>query len=153
MAFDPPQILAGAALLPAPFSARFKYTDADERNYVVQTVKLAAKDRTRIHLLADDAVNSYGFVALTLAVSDNKPSLVIDYLFTSQQYRGVSFPELGGKISDYLIGFTIQVASMLRQPVPLRFIALQAATQELESFYHKRAFMKLDATHWMFLRF
>lgn len=153
MVFEPPQILAGSALFSASFSARFEYSDADERNYVVQTAKLATKDRTRIHLLADGAGNSYGFVALSLAVSENKPSLVIDYLFTSHQYRGVSYADLGGKISDYLLGFTIQIASMLRQPVPLRFIALQPATPELEQFYHKRSFLKLDATHWMFLRF
>jgi hypothetical protein len=103
--------------------------------------------------LADDAAKSYGFVALSLAVSQNRPSLVIDYLFTSHQHRGVIFEDVGGKISDYLLGFTIQVALMFRQQVPLRFIALQPATPELEKFYRRRSFLKLDATHWMFLRF
>lgn len=138
---------------PASFSARFSYANADERNYVVRTVKLAANDRTRIHLLADDAGDSYGFVALSLALFENRPSLIIDCLFTSLQYRSLGFPEIGGKISDFFIGYSIQIASTLRQPVPLRFIALQAATPELEVFYSKRDFMKLDSTHWMFLRF
>jgi len=149
----PPLILSRPSLSPAPFSARFSYSDADERNYVVQMVKLAAKDRTRIHLLTDDTGKSCGFVALSLTISENKPSLTIDYLFTSLQYRGLCFPEIGGKISDFFICYAIQIASMLRQQVPLRFIALQAATPKLESFYSKRAFIKLDSTHWMFLRF
>ncbi|ANA41740.1 hypothetical protein A2G06_16490 (plasmid) [Geobacter anodireducens] len=120
---------------------------------MVQTVKLAAKDRTRIHLLGDDAGNSYGFVALSLSSFENKPSLVIDYLFTSQQYRGIPFPDIGGKIADFLIGYSIQTASMLKVTVPLRFIALQAANAELEEFYTRRGFHKIDSTHWMFLRF
>jgi hypothetical protein len=153
LAFKPPLILSRPQLSPAPFAARFSYSDADERNYVVQTVKLAANDRTRIHFLEDDDGDSYGFVALSLAVFENKPSLIIDYMFTSLQYRGLGFPEIGGKISDFFIGYSIQIASTLRQPVPLRFIALQAATPELEVFYGKRDFMKLDSTHWMFLRF
>jgi hypothetical protein len=153
LAFQPPLILARPKLSPAPFTARFDYLDSDERNYVVQTAKFAGKDRTRIHLLTDDNGVSYGFAALSLAVFENRPSLLIDYLFTSHQYRGVFYPELGSKISDYFIGYSIEIASTIRPKVPLRYIVLQAATPKLEVFYQKRGFMKLDSTHWMFLRF
>lgn len=145
--------MSDATLRPGPFSSRFAYTDNDERNYVVQVVKLASNDRTRIHLLADEDRKSYGFIALSIDVSDNRPSLVIDYLFTSLQHRGVIFSDLGAKISDYLIGYSVQIAELFRQSVPLRYISLHPATLELDLFYRKRGFTKLDSTDWLFLRF
>ena len=71
MAFVPLQILSGTALRPASFTARFDYADSDERNYAAQVAKLAARDRFRVHLLADDAGNSYGFVALSVSETEN----------------------------------------------------------------------------------
>lgn len=102
--------------------------------------------------MADDGGNSYGFIALSLDVSDNRPSLVIDYLFTSLQHRGITFSDLGAKISDYLIGYSVQLAELFRESVPLRYISLHPATLELDTFYRKRGFTKLDATQWLFLR-
>ncbi len=147
------QIVSGAALLPGSFTRRFTYADGDERDFVAQVATLAKRDRHRIHLLADDSGKDYGFVALSVSETDNKPSLVIDFLFTSLPYRGTILPELNMKISDYLIGYSIQVATRLSETVPIRYIALQPATVELLAFYNRRGFKKLDSTDWMFLRF
>jgi hypothetical protein len=68
------------------------------RQYVRQVAKLALSRKTRIHLLANDANIPHGFTALSLSHLLEQSFLVVDYLFTSREYRGISFDDLGMKI-------------------------------------------------------
>ena len=89
--------LSGATISPGSFSKRFQYADDSERQYVIKMAKLASKERTRIHLLSDTSGNDYGFVALSFSSFDrsfNRSSIVIDYIFTSNQFRGLKFPSM-----------------------------------------------------------
>lgn len=146
---------AGAALFPGSFSKRFQYADDIERQYVVKFAKLAQKDRTRIHLLADSAGKSYGFVALSFSSFDRnfkRTSIVIDYIFTSMQYRGRQITGLDNmKVFEYLLSFTFQSAITIQKTIPIRFVALQPATDRLAAYYSRIDFKPFDDSDWMFL--
>ena len=115
--------------------------------------KRAGKNKTRIHRLTDDQGVQYGFIALSVAVSNDKPCLVIDYLFVSQPYRGINYPVLENKtIAGILIGFADQVATEADQNFPLRYIALVPANEKLEAYYANLGFRKLDSTNFMYLK-
>jgi len=147
--------LSGAVLSPGSFLKRFQYADDSERQYVVKMAKLARKERTRIHLLSDTSGNDYGFVALSFSSFDrsfNRSSLVIDYIFTSKQFRGQTFPELdNAKVFENLLGFTFQSALSIQKIIPLRFIALQPAHDRLAAYYQKLDFKPVENSDWMFL--
>lgn len=127
----------GATLAPGPFLARFQYLRrALEIKQVKEAASLAAADQVRIHLLTDSGHNNYGFIAINIAMYNNLPSVIISYLFTSAQYRGVPIPDLDGmKVSEYLTGWLIRSATEIRATVPLRYIALLPADDKLVSFY------------------
>ena len=147
--------LSGASAYPGSLSKRFQYADDTERQYVVKTAKLAARQKTRIHLLSDTSGNDYGFVALSISSFDrsyNRPSIVIDYIFTSQQYRGLMFPELDNTtVFEYLLEFALQSALSIQEIAPLRFIALQPANDRLAAYYQKKDFKPVNNSDWMFL--
>lgn len=57
---------------------------------------------------------------------------MIDYLFTSKPYRGLRFQELGDtKISEYLVDFAIKTATEIDGKVPIRYVALAPAHDNL----------------------
>jgi len=139
-------------LHPGTFLKKFGYTDDNERQYVRQIAKLAKNHQTRIRLLADTDNTPHGFVALSLSHLLDSPCIVIDYLFTSKQYRGITFQELGMKISERLVDFAISTATEINDKVPIRYIALMTGHDNLVSFYGKWGFRNLDKTGWMYLR-
>lgn len=148
-------MLSGSAVSPGSLSKRFQYADDGERQYVVKTAKLAVREKTRIHLLSDTSGNDYGFVALSISTFDrtyNRPSMIIDYIFTSKQYRGLKFPELDNtSVFENLLEFTFQSALSIQKIIPLRFIALQPAHDRLAAYYQKKDFKPLENSDWMFL--
>ncbi|MEI6205921.1 MAG: hypothetical protein WCP20_03980 [Desulfuromonadales bacterium] len=145
----------GAELSPGSFSKRFQYANDNERQYVMKLVKLAQKDKVRIHILSDSAGNSYGLVALSFSSFDKdfkRTSIVIDYIFTSLQYRGRHFAELGEMtIFEHLLGITYQSAITIKKTIPIRFIALQPASDRLAEYYMRIDFKPFGNTDWMFL--
>ena len=141
----------GLLLLPGKFLPRFQYSGEWERDFAAKTVRIAKKERSRIHLLTDADGNNYGFVAISFEILNNRCSLVINYLFTSSQYRGKYFTDLHGKVSDMLINFVVQTAIEINQTAPVKYISLQPADTKLISFYTKIGFKKLDDTRWMFM--
>jgi len=148
--------LSRASVYPGSLSKRFQYADDGERQYVVKTAKFSTRQKTRIHLLSDTSGNDYGFVALSISSFDqsyNRPSIVIDYIFTSHQYRGRKFPELDNTtVFEYLFEFTLRSALSLQEIVPLRFIALQPAHDRLAAYYQRIGFSFIDTSGWMFMK-
>ena len=145
----------GAELFPGSFAKRFQYADDFERQYVVKLVKFAQRDRVRIHVLVDSAGNSYGFLALSFSSFDKdskRTSIVIDYIFTSLDYRGKSYTNLGNmSVFEHLLGVTYQAAITIKKTVPVRFIALQPASDRLAAYYERADFKPFGNTDWMFL--
>lgn len=140
-------------LHPGTFLKKFDYTDDNERQYVRQVAKLAQTHQARIHLLAGAANVPHGFLALSVSRLQDQPCIVIDYLFTSKPYRGLKFQELGDtKISEYLVDFAIKTATEIDGKVPIRYVALAPAHDNLIPFYEKWGFKSLDKTEWMYLR-
>lgn len=144
-----------ASLTTGGFAAHYLYNPSFDYDYdrVVLVAKRAGKNKTRIHRLTDDQGVQYGFIALSVAVSNDKPCLVIDYLFVSQPYRGINYPVLENKtIAGILIGFADQVATEADQNFPLRYISLVPANEKLEAYYANLGFRKLDSTNFMYLK-
>lgn len=114
--------------------------------------KRAGNNQCRIYVLTNNG-EYYGFVALSLAVFAQVPSVVVDYLFTSLQFRGVEFEDLeSGKVADYLLAFALKSAVTVSEIVPVRFLALIPADETLDAFYRRRGFSKLDSTNWVFTK-
>lgn len=142
-------------LSPGSFSGRYFYSPSFDSDYerVVHIAKRAQREQTRIHRLIDDRGSHYGFIALAIAVSDNKPCIVIDYLFVSQQYRGIRYSEFENrKIADILIGYAWEIATEANRNFPVRYLALVPANDKLEAYYTNLEFCKLDSTNFMYLR-
>jgi len=73
---------------PSSFLRKFLYSNdqTDERGYVAQVINRARNNHCRIHVLFDDEAETfYGFLALSLDVVNNKPALVLEYLFASSR--------------------------------------------------------------------
>ena len=146
---------SSSALSPGTFAGKYLYSASFDSDYdrVVALAKKARKDQTRIHRLIDDDGTHYGFIALSIALSENKPCIVIDYLFVSQQYRGIRYRELENQtIANILIAYAYQLATEANKNYPVRFIALVPANDKLEAYYAALAFSKLDATDFMYLK-
>jgi hypothetical protein len=144
-----------AALSPGTFAKKFFYSPSFDSDYirVVAVAKKAGKDQTRMHCLLDEHSRHYGFIALSITISVKKPCLVIDYLFVSQQYRGICYPELGDQsVADLLIASAYTIASEANKNFPIRYIALVPANDRLEAYYTDLDFCKLDSTDFMYLR-
>jgi hypothetical protein len=144
-----------SALSPGTFTGKYFYDPSFDSDYdrVVAITKGARNDQARIHRLIDDQGSHYGFIALSIAVSENKPCLVINYLFVSQQYRSIRYPELKNKkIADILIGYAYQIATDASINFPVRYLALVPANDKLETYYSALEFFKLDSTNFMYLK-
>lgn len=143
------------ALSPGKFARIYLYDPSFDSDYdrVVQLAKRAEKDQTRIHRLTDDEGRHYGFIALSITVSLNKPCLVIDYIFVSHQYRGAAYAELDGRnIAGFLLGYAYDVAKEANQNYPIRYLALIPANEKLQAYYAALKFCKLDSTDFMYLK-
>jgi hypothetical protein len=142
---------------PKAFFARTSCGDNDEINYCTQVLKRAARNQTRLHLCVTAADNRIsGFVALSAArhkaVVDTS-CIVIDYLFTSSEYRGVAFEELGNKrISEYLIDYSIEIAHEMNSNVPFRYLALYPVHEKLSDLYRALDFKAFDNSGWLFFK-
>lgn len=144
-----------SALSPGAFTGKYFYDSSFDGDYnrVIASAKSARNDQTRIHRLIDDQGSQYGFIAISIAVSENKPCLVINYLFVSQQYRSIRYPELENKkIADILIGYAYQIATEANINFPVRYLALVPANDKLETYYSTLEFCKLDSTNFMYLK-
>ncbi|MEI6705312.1 MAG: hypothetical protein WCL71_17550 [Deltaproteobacteria bacterium] len=131
----------------------FRYTNEDERALVRQVFNLAASKGARVHVLSESNIPC-GFVALSIKNYNKVPSVCIEYIFTSSQYRKVQYPDLGDtplKISEYLLGYAILSALEIGKKVPLRYVFLQLGSDHLERFYSRHGFSEVDNEGWMSL--
>jgi len=140
---------------PGVFAKRYRYSETFDNDYnrVIEIAKQARSDRTRLHVLVDDVGTNYGFIALSIHVSERKPCIIVDYLFSSQQYRSINHPELEGlTVGKFLLGYAYQLAAEANRNYPIRFIALVPANEKLELYYASEGFQKLDSTDFMYLK-
>ena len=137
-------------LAPQSFLKLCEFSDDIERQYVRQFATQAVKGKTRFYLLVERA-KLVGFISLSVATLSELPCIVIDYLFTTRSYRGISVEELGNrKISGFLVDHAILTAISVNSFVPIRFVALLPVHKKLEGYYNSLGFHSLDRTFWMF---
>jgi len=131
----------------------FSYADEHERGIVRQIFALASNKQSRIHVLSNGTTH-IGFVALSVKNYNSVPSVCVDFIFTSSQYRGIKYPELGDtpfKISEYLLGHAILTALDIGKKVDIRYVCLQLGSDHLEKFYSRHGFSEVDNKGWMSL--
>jgi hypothetical protein len=143
------ELRAGGSLL-----RNFTYANQDERNYVEQIFGFARNKNTRVHLLKENS-NPLGFVALSVRNFNEVPSVIIEYLFVSVPYRGRSYPHLSDpplRVSEFLLGQAISMANSAWSMLPLRYMALNLASDCLEQLYSQYGFYRVEgAGSWMVL--
>ena len=139
--------------IPRNPSRKLQFEPGPTEEYCSQIFQQARNRKSIIHVLQNVEEEWHGFVALRFDVLAKRPSLVIDYLITSLQYRGMRYNDLGGlKISEYLIAYALSKAADVNLTVPVRYLALEPASDELAGFYGRNGFSRLDATDWMFMK-
>ena len=140
-------------LSPQTFLRQFDFGNDHERQYVKYVAKLAIDDKVRIHLLTNDENKPVAFIALSFEKIVTNSCLVVNYLFCSMQYRKLIVKELQDrKISHHLIARAIQLVQEISPYVPLQYLALQTAHENLERFYADFGFTRLHHKEWMFLK-
>ena len=104
-------------------------------------------------LFDDEAETFYGFLALSLDVVNNKPALVLEYLFASLPYRGQVLPELEGMtVGGFLLSNSIRIAGLINETTPVEYTVLEPANEVLERYYQGKGFRQLQGTDWMFTK-
>ena len=110
------------------------------------------KSSTVVYTLQNEG-KTLGFVALSVSSIDSFPSLQVDYLFVSSQYRGVVLEELEDtKTSIYLIEFAIEIAKEMQEKVGLRYLVLLPDDERLQKVYRDIGFAKFSKKDWMFFK-
>ena len=110
------------------------------------------KASTVIYTLQNQG-KTLGFIALSVSSIDSFPSLQVDYLFVSNQYRGLVLEELEEtKTSIYLIEFAIEIAKEIQEKVGLRYLVLLPDDERLQKVYKDIGFEKFPKKDWMFFK-
>lgn len=146
-----------AILHPQVFLKKLQSVTSEEHAYCAQLLRKAAKHQTRMHLLVNsEDFSIVGFIALSVATlrpGENLPCVVIDYLLTAIPYRGLVFEQLGTRrISEYLVGYTMSIASGFNKDVPFRYVALLPAHDKLIPLYNSLRFFPHDNSGWLFCK-
>jgi len=123
----------------------------DERGYVTQAVKRANNDQCRVHVLLDDD-RWYGFAAISVSEFNHKPSIVLDYLFSSHGQRGVQSQDLGDlTVGEYLLQYSLGQARAISDLIPISYFTLEPANDQLRQYYLDKDFELVESTGWMFI--
>lgn len=141
-------------LHPQVFLKKVACANHHEQNYCSQLIKRAANHQVRLHILANSTDwQIIGFIAISASELKNSPCITIDYLLATLPYRSVSFKELGNrKASEYLLDYAINLATLVNQDIPFRYLALQPAHEKLLPLYSSLGFVPLDKTGWLFFK-
>ena len=101
------------------------------------TIKDAKKNRTKIYKLYDEDLGEIiGIMALSASRLDDKPALLIDYIFVVNKYR---FKKSGFYYTSFLIAFVLKKGLFFQRHVGLSNIILYPDNEEqvLIDYYKK----------------
>jgi len=123
-----------------------------EKLFIEDICKRVQKRGTVLYLLRDED-ETFGFIALSVSSIDTFPSLQVDYIFVSEQYRGVCLEALdNSKTSTYLMEFAIEIAKEIQDKVGLRYLVLLPDNDRLQDVYKEMGFQVLPKQEWMFIK-
>jgi len=106
-----------------------------EEILLTQTIQDAKKNRTKIYQLRDRKTNIViGLVALSASRLDDKPALLIDYIFISNDYRA---KYSGVKYAELLIVYAFKQGLKLQKEIGLTNLILypDGENKSLVSYY------------------
>jgi hypothetical protein len=122
-----------------------------ENLFIKDICKRVEKSKTVLYVLEikDEVI---GFISLSATSIEDQPSMQIDYIFVSENYRGVPLEILDNlKPFKYLIEMAINLAKKLRLEIGLRYLALSPDNDELKEKYKKVDFQSLNKD-WMYFK-
>ena len=70
----------------------------------------------------------------------NFAALCIDFIFISKNYRGIYFPTIDSKISNYLLGFALQEAIQMNEISKLDAVILSPINECVSKVYQEFGF-------------
>lgn len=109
------------------------------------------KSKTVLYILEFDT-KIIGFIALSATTVQDQPSMQIDYIFVSEEFRAQSLKILDNlKPFKYLIEMAINIAKEIKTIVGLRYIVLSPDSEALKDKYKKVSFKELT-DEWMYLK-
>ena len=122
-----------------------------EELFIKDICKRIEKSTSVLYVFKNDD-DIIGLIALSVTLINKQPSIQIDYIFISNQYRGQELEILDNtKPFRYLIEFTISIAKKLQKQLGIKYIVLSPDTDDLQDKYQKLKFNKIDSK-WMFLK-
>lgn len=93
-----------------------------------------------------------GLISLSATSIQDQPSMQIDYIFVSENYRGKNLEELDNlKPFKYLIEMAINLVKEVKLLVGIRYIVLSPDNEDLKYKYEKVSFKELN-DEWMYLK-
>ncbi len=122
---------------------QYNPSDDNQRQYLTSILKSAAKGRNTIYQVLNDANDNIGIFSLSLDKLNDKPCLVIEYLFVKPEFRSVDYNDSGVKASAILIGKILAIAKTIHDQIELNYVALQLAHDKLIPTYEALGFEAL----------
>lgn len=132
------------------FWTKLKVGRKEEGSYLKKLFSIYSKKKTNITLLVNDNY-IFGLIALFASRIEDLPSVQVDYLFVSKQYRKLKFEELDNmKISEFLINYAISTSVHASSSIGIKYVLLLPAHDSLISIYANMDFKRLHSkTNWM----
>ncbi len=127
-------------------------SDDHQRQYLSSILKSASKGRNTTYQVVNDANDRIGIFSLSLDKLNDKPCLVIDYLYVKPEFRSVEYNDSGVKASAILMAKIIEIANTVHEQIELKFVALILADDKLIPTYQELGFEALRISklkHWM----
>lgn len=115
-----------------------------EKQLLDNIIIRAIEKKTRLHILYDqrDIQNPIpcGLIALNFELIGNFAALCIDFIFISKNYRGIYFPAIDSKISNYLLSFALQESIQMNEISKLDAVILSPINECVSKVYQEFGF-------------
>ena len=124
-----------------------------ERALLKASLKQVEKGKSVAYLLQFSEEN-LGFLALSVTSVNDFPSLQIDYLLVSSEYRSQKYQFLeDNTVSEYLILLALHVANEIKDKAGMKYLVLypDKLNEKLIKRYKKIGFTQLNK-EWMFIK-
>lgn len=122
-----------------------------ENLFIKDICKRVEKSKTVLYVLKiEDEI--IGFISLSATSIEDQPSVQVDYIFVSENYRGTTLEILDNlKPFKYLIELSINLAKKLKSEIGIRYLVLSPDNDDLNEKYKKVDFQSLNKD-WMYLK-
>lgn len=122
-----------------------------ETLFIEDICKRVEKSKSVLYILKYDE-HIIGLISISATSIKDQPSMQIDYIFVSKNYRSKKLEILDNcKPFRYLIDLSISIAKEIQSQIGLRYIVLAPDSYDIKHKYEQFGFGSLDDS-WMFLK-